>query len=87
MAHDPLADPQLVARLSERLAAEAEGALGGLTDQVRAVLESARDMPDLLHRLDKLELDPEAFTVALQRGLAIAHLAGQAALMDEIGKS
>ena len=84
--HTRTPDPQLVARMTERVAAEAEGALGGLTDQVRAVMEAAHDLPDLMHRLDKLELDPEAFTLALQRGLAIAHLAGQAALLDEIGR-
>ncbi len=83
--HARVANPAVVARLTERLAAEAEGALGGLTEQVRGVLEQAHDMPDLLHRLQGLELDPDAFTQALQRGLAIAHLAGQATLLDEIG--
>ena len=84
--HASVANPQLVARMSEQLAADTEGALAGLTDQVRAVIEAAHDLPDLLHRLDRLELDPEAFTLALQRGLAVAHLAGQAALLDEIGR-
>ena len=84
--HTASADPGLVAQMTERLAAEAEGALGGLTGQVRAELEAAHDLPDLLHRLQGLELDPEAFTLALQRGLAIAQLAGQAALLDEVGR-
>ncbi len=84
--HVRAANPALVAQLTERVAAEAEGALGGLTAQVRAVVESARDMQDLLHRLQGLELDPDEFTTALQRGLAIAHLAGQATLLDEIGR-
>ena len=82
--HAQVNNPEVIARLSESLAAEAEGALGGLTGQVRAVLEAAHDMPDLLHRLQKLELDPAEFSLALQRGLAIAQLAGQATLMDEI---
>ena len=84
--HTRSADPLLVAEMTRRLAQEAEGALGGLTDEVRGVMEAAHDMTDLLHRLDALELDPEAFTLALQRGLAVAHLAGQAALLDEIGR-
>ena len=84
--HASVANPQLVARMTEQLAADTEGALAGLTDQVRGVIEAAHDLPDLLHQLEELELDPEAFTVALQRGLAVAHLAGQAALLDEIGR-
>ena len=83
--HASVANPELVARMTEQLAADTEGALAGLTDQVRAVIEAAHDLPDLLHRLEKLELDPgRVYRWRLQRGLAVAHLAGQAALMEEI---
>ena len=78
------ADPLLVQAIGDRLAEDAQGALVGLTHQVRAVVEEARSLPELMHSLQKLELDPEQMTLALQRGLAIAHLAGQAALLDEI---
>jgi phage gp29-like protein len=82
--HAQTSSPELVQLMTERLARDAEGALGGLTDQVRAVINEARDMRDLVKRLQALELDTDAMTTALQRGMAIANLAGQAALLDEI---
>ena len=77
-------DPELLDRLQQRVELDAQGALSGLTDQVRAAVEAAEDLPDLQRRLDALQLDPGAFAQAMQRGLAISHLVGQAALLDEI---
>ncbi len=51
---------------------------------MRAAIDGAEDMADLVKRLDALQLDPTAFAQAMQRGLAIAHLVGQAALLDEL---
>ncbi len=76
----------LVDRLTRRVAEDAAGALGGLTAEVRAEIEAATDMPDLARRVAALQLDPAQLALALGRGLAIAHLAGQAALLDEIGQ-
>jgi phage gp29-like protein len=83
-AAEGLATPEAVDRLTERLAQDAAGALGGLTGAVRAELEAATDLADLAQRLARLQLDPEALAVAMGRGMAIAHLAGQAALLDEL---
>ena len=74
----------LMDALSTRLAREAAGALAGMTAEVRACFEDARDMPDLAERLGTLKLDNTAFMTAMTQGLALANLAGQAALLDEI---
>jgi phage gp29-like protein len=70
--------------LSARLEREAGVALGGMTAQVRQCFEEARDMADLRDRLHGLKLDDAAFANAMMQGLALANLAGQAALLDEI---
>ena len=82
--HTRNADPETIGLLLDRTAEEAQGALAGLTHQVRNAIEAAHDMHDLAHRLSQLELEPEQFTIAMQRSLAIAHLVGQASLLDEI---
>jgi phage gp29-like protein len=75
--------PELDA-LEERLRREAAGALAGLTDEVRAEFEAAHSMQDLATRLQKLKLDDTAFGDAMSRGMALAHLVGQAAVLDDI---
>jgi hypothetical protein len=77
--------PELVERLTDRLAGEAAGALAGMTGAVRHAIEAATDMHDLAHRLSRLDLPRPAFAEALARGLALAHLAGQADLLAEAG--
>lgn len=77
-------DPELIDGLTRRLALDAQGALTGLTDQVRAAIDEAADMQDLWDRLEALQLDPAAFQAAMQRGIAVGFLTGQAALLDEI---
>jgi phage gp29-like protein len=79
-----LATPDAVEALTARLAEDADGALGGLTDAIRAELEAATDMRDLANRIARMQLDPKALAEAMGRGMAIAHLAGQAALLDEL---
>jgi len=76
--------PDPVEALTQRLADDAQGALAGLTDAVRAAVEAATDMTDLANRLAGLELDPAALAAAIRGGLAMAHLAGEAALLDEL---
>lgn len=84
LASQQLATPDAVEALTARLAQDADGALAGLTDAVRAEIEAATDMQDLARRLADLQLDPQALALAMGRGMAIAHLAGQAALLDEL---
>ncbi|MDA8049974.1 MAG: DUF935 family protein [Rhodospirillales bacterium] len=70
--------------LDARLAREAAGALAGMTEEVRRAVEGARDLPELADKLAALRLDDKAFGEAMARGMVLAHLAGQAALMDEL---
>jgi len=79
-----VADDEVVARLADRLERDAAGALQGLTQEVRSVFEEASNLHDALDRLERLQLDPTAFAEAMRRGLALAHLAGQASLIDDV---
>lgn len=81
-ASQPEAD--VMQALTDRLALDAQGALGGLVDRVQAELHAATDLADFARRLAALELDPQALAEVLGRGMAIAHLAGQAAVLDEL---
>jgi phage gp29-like protein len=82
--HASAPEPELVDVLVERLAQDAAGAMGGLTAEIRAAFDAAADLPDLADRLSRLSLDPKALADAMGRGLALAHLAGRAALLDEL---
>lgn len=77
-------EPEYVARLTRVLAQDAAGALAGLKDKVRAEFEAAIDMPDLMSRLERLQLDPAELREAMARGMALAHLTGRAAVLDEL---
>ena len=77
-------DPEHVDALTDRLAEDAQGAIAGLTDAVRAELEAATDMQDLARRIARMNLDPTALAEAIGRGLALAHLVGEASLIDEL---
>lgn len=77
---------EVVERMSARLAAEAEGAMAGLTGAVRAAFDGAEDMVDLQHRLDRLKLPQAEYAAAMTRGLALANLVGAASVMAELGR-
>lgn len=77
-------DEAMLAALNDRLAADAAGALAGLTDEVKAEFMAASDMKDLAHRLHGLRLDGKTFGEAMARGMALAELTGQASLIDEL---
>jgi phage gp29-like protein len=81
-ASQPEAD--VMQALTDRLALDAQGALGGVLDRVQAELHAATDLADFGRRLASLDLDPTALAEVLGRGMAIAHLAGQAAVLDEL---
>ena len=70
--------------LTERLALDAQGALAGLVGEIRRAAEGARDMQDLASRIAVMRLDPAQLALVLSRGFAITHLAGQAALPDDL---
>lgn len=82
--HASAPEPQLVDKLTETLAQDAAGAMAGLKDTVRQAFDQATDLHDLADRLSRLELDPSEMADAFGRGLALAHLSGRAALIDEL---
>ncbi|WP_417436574.1 DUF935 domain-containing protein, partial [Hoeflea sp.] len=76
--------PDLVEALTERLEQDAAGAMSGMLEEVRMALEGASDLRDAAERLSRLDLDPDQLTEAMARGMALAHLAGQATLIDSL---
>ena len=81
------APPELVEALTGRVAADAAGALAGMTGAVRQAFDEAADLHDLAHRLHALRLPDKQFAEAMARGMALAQLVGQADLLAEIGVS
>ena len=78
------APPELVEQLTQRLAQDADGAMAGLTDQIREQFDAAETMQDLVDRLHGLHLDPAAFAEAMARGMALAEMVGQASLIEAL---
>lgn len=74
----------IIDRLTDRLQDDAAGALAGLTDEIRTVLMQAETLADAADQLSRMKLSPDALSQAMARGMALAHLAGQAALIDDI---
>lgn len=74
----------LVDRLTERLALDARGALAGMVEEVRKVFEDAPDLHSAAAALARLDLSPDAFAAAMAQGMALAHLVGQASLVDQL---
>ncbi|MGN6777582.1 DUF935 domain-containing protein [Rhizobium sp.] len=75
---------EIVDALTERLEQDAAGAMNGMVDEVKAALMSATDLRDAAERLAALDLSADELTEAMARGMALAHLAGQASLLDDI---
>lgn len=86
--HAAAPEPEYVDRLTARLARDMEGAMAGLTGDIRALIEevmaSGGDLKELQSAMDRLQLDPTQYAEAMQRGMVLAHLVGQAALVDEL---
>lgn len=74
----------VIDRLVDRLGEETAGAMAGLIDSVRRELMAASDLRDAGERLARLKLPPDELAEAMARGMALAHLAGQAALIDDM---
>lgn len=83
--HASAPESDLVEALTASVAQDAAGAMAGVTAEIRAAFDQASDLNDLADRLSRMSLDPKALADALGRGLALAHLSGRAALLDEIG--
>jgi len=84
--HTASSSEAVLDRLVERLDEDARGALGGLTAEIRAVLEGAADLRDAAEQLARMNLSPDQLADAMARGMALAHLAGQAALIDDMAR-
>jgi len=70
--------------LLDRVSLDAEGALSGLVDVVKTELMAATDLQDLAQRIARLELDPAELAQVLGRGMALANLAGQQQVLEEM---
>lgn len=77
-------ETDMVEIMASRMERETAGAMAGMIEEVRQALMQATDLRDAAERLAKLELSPDDLAEAMARGMALAHLAGQAALIDDI---
>lgn len=77
--------PGIVELMTQQLASRAADALAGMTAEVRREFEAASSMEDLEARLDRLNLDDEAFAQAMTQGMLIAELAGEASALEAMG--
>ena len=82
--HVTAPEPEVMAALTDSVARDAAGALAGLVDEVRAVFEGTDDWSEIGRRLAALQLSPDQLARVLGQGLALAHLAGEAAALDEL---
>ena len=76
--------PQLIEIMTQRLAKSASGALSKMTDAAREAVERAESFEDLQQRLKALSLPDEEFADAMAQGIAVAQLAGQAQMLDQM---
>lgn len=77
-------EPDLLEKLTDRLEKDASAAMNGMIDEVRDILFSATDLRDAAHKLAGLKLSAEDLAEAMARGMTMAHLIGQAALIDDL---
>ena len=75
---------ELVDRLTARLEEDAAGAIAGLAEEIRTVLLSSASLTEAAERLSAMRLSPAELSDAMARGMALAHMAGQAALINDI---
>jgi len=81
------ANEPIIEKLTERVENDAAGALAGLTDEIRKVIMTSESFTEMSERLLQLKLQPAELAKALAQGMALSHLIGQAALLDEIQKT
>lgn len=76
--------PAIVEMLTNSLAREASAGLGKMTAAVKEQFEKASSMEDLAARLEALDLPDEEFASAMEQGLLLGELVGQAKMLDEM---
>ncbi|NSL22380.1 DUF935 domain-containing protein [Agrobacterium tumefaciens] len=77
-------EPDLLEKLTDRLEKDAAAAMDGMIDEVREILFSATDLREAAHKLADLKLSAEDLAEVMARGMTMAHLIGQAALIDDL---
>ncbi|KVK40097.1 hypothetical protein L905_10185 [Agrobacterium sp. TS43] len=77
-------EPDLLEKLTDRLEKDAAEAMDGMIDEVREILSNATDLRDAARKLADLDLSADALAEAMARGMTMAHLIGQAALIDDL---
>ncbi|KAA6204513.1 MAG: DUF935 family protein [Candidatus Tokpelaia sp.] len=77
---------EITQKLLERAENDTAAAMTGLTEKIRQVLLTATDLRDAADRLAALQLSPAELSNAMARSMALAHLAGQAAMIDDINR-
>lgn len=77
--------PRVIEMMTQRLAREAGRGLGEMTEAVRREIDRAESLDDLEARLKSLNLPDQAFADAMAQGIALAQLAGQAMVLDQVG--
>lgn len=77
-------ETDIVDRLTERLEEEATGAMDGMIEEVRSILFQAKDLKDAAARLTALDMSADELTETMAQAMTVAHLAGQAALLDDL---
>ena len=75
----------LVDGLVKQLASDAGASLADMMEQIRTELNASTSIPEALARLNLMDLDSGRFGEMLGRSMALAHLAGQATVIDESG--
>lgn len=83
-AHARSGPDEFVEAITGRMEEDAAEALDGMIDSVRQALMQATSLADAAERLARLDLSPDALSDAMARGMVLAHLAGQASLIDDI---
>jgi phage gp29-like protein len=83
-AHAKTEPDEMIEILGARLERDAASAMTGMVDAVKTAIMGAKDLRDAAERLSKLDLSPDDLAEAMARGMALAHLAGQASLIDDM---
>jgi len=77
----------IIDHLVKRVEDDTAGIIAGLTEDIRNVIMTSETFSDMSQRLLNLNLDASDLAEAMTKGMALSHLVGQAALIDEITKS
>jgi phage gp29-like protein len=83
-AHARSDGPQVVTMLTDSLARDAQAALNAMIAPARDVVMHARDLHDLAERLATLKLPEDAFAMAMAQGMAVANLAGEFEILEQM---